>query len=477
MIGGRNEHSEIMKEKVIMQAKYPLLAQDQPEEQTALMKAFWGTVRHYWGNWGEVFGGVRDPRNPNLITYSMDSLLFTGVLLFVCRLGSRRGVAAKLRGNGPSQAKFGALFGVENIPHGDTLNYGYRRVEVDEVQEVICRCVDQLIRKKVLYRYRLLGVYYLVAIDGTGVVTFRERHCEHCLKKTMKNGVTIYYHPVLEAKLVASNGFAFSVMTEFIENVDLSADKQDCELKAFYRLARRLKARFPRLPICLLLDGLYAGGPTFKLCETNDWKYLIVLRDDDLPNVHRSYAAVLPHLPQNHKQVSLGKQGQTIQNYTWAENLAYTDTQDCKHSLNLLECLESQPNARGQINTVHYKWLTNFTLTSYNVDHLANQGARLRWKIENEGFNVQKNSDLNLEHSYSKDPTARKVFYLLLQLACIIFQLIEKGSLLQDAFPNGWSSSKNLAFLLLEAWRNLIISAADLLHLGEGRFQIRFDSS
>ena len=38
-------------------------------------------------------------------------------------------------------------------------------------------------------------------------------------------------------------------MTEFIENKDLSADKQDCELKAFYRLARRLKQRFPRLPV------------------------------------------------------------------------------------------------------------------------------------------------------------------------------------------------------------------------------------
>jgi hypothetical protein len=67
--------------------------------------------------------------------------------------------------------------------------------------------------------------------------------------------MTLYYHPVLEAKLVTANGFSFSVMSEFIENVDLSADKQDCERKAFYRLAKRLKARFPRWPICLLLDG------------------------------------------------------------------------------------------------------------------------------------------------------------------------------------------------------------------------------
>jgi len=92
-----------------------------------------------------------------------------------------------------------------------------------------------------------------------------------------------------------------------LKNADLSADKQDCELKAFYRLAKRLKARFRRLAICLLLDGLFAGGPTFKIAEEYGWKYLIVLREDDLPNVHRSYATVLPHLSETTKSLSGGK--------------------------------------------------------------------------------------------------------------------------------------------------------------------------
>lgn len=64
------------------------------------------------------------------------------------------------------------------------------------------------------------------------------------------NGKTTYYHPVLEAKLVLPNGFAFSILTEFIENPGKNPTKQDCELKAFYRLAERLKAEFPRLPVC-----------------------------------------------------------------------------------------------------------------------------------------------------------------------------------------------------------------------------------
>ncbi|MCX5877836.1 MAG: hypothetical protein NTY44_01825, partial [Deltaproteobacteria bacterium] len=88
-----------------------------------------------------------------------------------------------------------------------------------------------LIRKKVLYSYRVLGIYFIVAIDGTGTVNFDHRHCPHCLTRT-RNGKTLYYHPVLEAKLVTSNGFAFSLMTEFIENPGDQATKQDCELKA-----------------------------------------------------------------------------------------------------------------------------------------------------------------------------------------------------------------------------------------------------
>jgi hypothetical protein len=55
----------------------------------------------------------------------------------------------------------------------------------------------------------------------------------------------------------------------------LSADKA-AQLWRQNRL--RLKARFPRLPICLLLDGLYAGGPTFQLCQDYNWQYQIVLR-------------------------------------------------------------------------------------------------------------------------------------------------------------------------------------------------------
>jgi hypothetical protein len=446
------------------------------DEQKALLKAFARTVFHFYGGWRKLFKGVRDSRNPEMLTYPLEGVLSAGVLMFVFRLGARRQIKHQLRENGPSQSKFGAWFGVESFPHGDTLNYAFKRIAPEEVQEVVCQMVESLIRKKVLYLWRLYG-NFLVAVDGTGVLTFRARHCEYCMTRKLNNGETLYYHPVLEAKLVTANGFAFSLMTEFIENTDPQADKQDCELKAFYRLSRRLKTRFPHLPICLLLDGLFAGGPTFQLCYDYGWRYLITLQETDLPQVHRTYNLVLSQTPENHKKICLHPQQEIIQDYHWVKQIDYLDSQDRHHALNVLTCTETKSSRQRGTYTTTFKWLTNFIPTARNVDTLANQGGRLRWKVENEGFNIQKNGGFHLEHPYSQNDTARKVFYYLLQIAYSIFQLMEKGSLFRKAFPQGVGSLKNIAFRLLEAWRNLCLTPSDFCELYNGRYQVRFDSS
>ncbi len=64
------------------------------------------------------------------------------------------------------------------------------------------------------------------------------------------NGETIYYHNTLEAKLITPDGFALSIATEFIENESPNVKKQDCELRAFYRLAPQLKKTSFNCPSC-----------------------------------------------------------------------------------------------------------------------------------------------------------------------------------------------------------------------------------
>lgn len=450
---------------------------EEEEKQQNLLKCFLGTFRHYFGEVAEWVGAVDDPRQPSSTTYSLASLLFAGLLLFVCHLSSRRQFNDRIRGNGPGRVKFGALFETEEVPHGDTLNYAFKQLEPAQVQEVVCRMVETLIRRKVLYPYRLLDRYFLVAIDGTGQLTFRQRHCPHCLTRRLKDGTLLYYHHVLEAKLVTANGFAFSVLTEFIENPSPGVSTQDCELKAFYRLADRLKQRFPRLPICLLLDGLYAGGPTFALGARYGWQYLITLKDRDLPTVNEEFEALSKLAPEQALRWVTGRHQEIHQEYRWVNDIAYVDSDQREHTVSVLECLETKPDATGTLLTTKFKWVTSVRLTAPKVVPLANEGGRVRWKIENEGFNSQKNGGFELEHPYSQDETARKIFYLVLQMAHLLFQLLAKGSLLRQVFPQGVGALKNLAFYLLEAWRNARLPPETVRALVTHRFQIRFDTS
>lgn len=424
-----------------------------------------------------LFSGVTDPRNPNKITYPLASLAFAGVMMFLCRLEARRQIGLLLR-NGPSVDKFQALFGVETFPHGDTLNEAFSKLDPDQGQDVVSTMTKALIRKKVLYDYRLLDTYFVVGIDGTGTLSFSERHCPYCLTRT-HNGKTLYYHNVLEAKLLTHTGLAFSLMTEFIENPGQNPTKQDCELKAFYRLGERLKKQFPRLPILLTMDGLFAGGPTFDLCQMYGWKFMIVLKDKDLPSVNEEFDALLKLQGKNRFHWRTGKNAEIKQDLRWVEDISYLDSNSREHTLSVIECMETKPDFQGKEKRTKFKWITNHKVSANNVITLANNGGRIRWKVENEGFNVQKNGGYGLEHAYSNNPTSAKIFYFLLQIAHMLAQLLYNGDLLKKAFPGGFGSAKNLAFRLLEAWRNARLTKDAIEEMLRLRFQIRlyFDTS
>lgn len=458
-----------------------------------------------------LLAGILDPRVATKILYPLECLLVAGLLMFLFRLGARRQIGWLLR-TPRAVEKLNSLFGVLSAPHGDTLEDLACRLSVEEVQECVCRMVETLIRKKVLYPFRLLTKWFVIAIDGTGTVCYGERHCPYCLTRTSKKtGKTLYYHNVLEAKLVTPNGFAFSIMTEFVENPHEHPTKQDCELKALYRLAERLKKRFPKLPFLFSLDGLYACGPVFDLCRKNDWHFMAVLKDRDIPSVTEEFESLAPLVPENRLSQRLGKDLCTAQEFTWVNEISYVDDARREHSVSVAECVETTlsrkkvngpppdppagssarrpPRRRrrrqtGQekhmeevLTTKKHRWITDIKVTRKTVEELAADGGRLRWKVENEGFNVQKNGGFGLEHAYSNDPNSAKVYYLLLQIAHILAQLMEKGSLVQRFFPKGFGSDKNLALVLLEAWRHaaMIIPAVCARLLT--RFQIRFDTS
>ena len=426
------------------------------------------TMAHFFPDWAEWLDDLHDPRDQMRIVYPLRFLVTTGVLAFLTKLGARRQIKYSLNTKpvlvGTNRLAHASM---EQIAHPDTLEYLMKRLSPAELAAFLTRLVRRLIRMKCLDRFRLDG-YLLIAVDGTGHVSFRKRHCDRCL--TQKQGdTTIYYHLVLEAKIVTENGMAISVVQEFVENDDPEADKQDCELKAFYRLAARLKLMFPQMRFCLLLDGLYFCEPVMKVCRDNRWGYITTFKEGSAPSAWRESRSLMELSPENRL---LLEKDDVRQEFRWVEGVEMGT-----EKTNVLECAET--SAGGEVTA--FVWGTNMPLNARTVCGVANRGGRLRWKIENEGFNEQKNGGYNLEHAYSENTEAAKNYYTLLQIAQIIELLIRKGSLVARAIGGSVrkviGGVRKLARYLRESLRVWVVPPEAFDLEAARRIQIRLDGS
>jgi hypothetical protein len=222
------------------------------------------------------------------------------------------------------------------------------------------------------------------------------------------------------------------------------------------------KADFPQLPILLLADALYANATVFDLCRKNRWDYLLTFKPGRCPELFSEFQSLKELLPQNRIDY---QDSQVPQAFAWVNDL-----DPHGHRLSAFECQQTQPDGPHT-----FAWITNLPVGCKSVITLANQGGRLRWKIENEGFNIQKNHGYELEHAYSQDPWAAKNFYVLLQVAHAINQLILKGSLIGD-FARSFGSIRNFLRRLAETLRNSLLDP-HLFDPDAPAFQIRLDSS
>jgi hypothetical protein len=192
----------------------------------------------------------------------------------------------------------------------------------------------------------------------------------------------------------------------------------------------------------------------------------------------QEYQARLPECPQNVLQRTWGDG--RVQAFRWVKQLAYEDSAGRTWKLNALECTERTAAGGRQ----YFAWLTALPVGPKTVEAIAQKGGRYRWKVENEGFNRQKNSGLNLEPVYRIDPEKWKAYYLLLQMAFVFVQLLERGSLLkrlaEEAGRPVWKlfgSLKNVARRLRDSVR-FTRWEESWFDVGQsGKLRISFDSS
>jgi hypothetical protein len=427
------------------------------------------TVGHFFPGFGKWIAAFPDVRCPWKVSYVSVLCIWSAISLFVRGLGSRRQFDHESRRDAASAGQclcqninVLAATDATDLMHGDTLNDYLKELDPQYLASVPPRMVERLERMRVLEYARLQG-RYLIAIDATGLWSWSTRHCDACLHQT-HNGVTTYYHLVLEAKLITPDGFAFSVCSEFVENVDPQATKQDCERAAIPRLMSTLKALFPRLPLCLLFDALYANKTVLRLCRENDWRWIITFKEGALPTAFREFQTLKHFSPEKVVETRVDERYQRL---SWVCDLEHEGFR-----FSAFDCLTY--NDDGEV--VYFAWMTDLPVRRDTVVALANQGGRKRWTIENQGFRNQKHQEYRLEHPYSDHPVALKNYYFLIQITQAWVQLLVRGRL-AGAFRRSIRSVKNLFRRLADSFLYELIPAEAVDPVRLASIQIRLDDT
>ncbi|MGM9877982.1 MAG: transposase [Bacilli bacterium] len=406
------------------------------KEEINLLNELVTIMKQYFPDLINKFEGLTDTRNQSYITYQMKVIFMVRLMGLMCEMKSMNGMTRDLNTEKAINniAKI-CKVKLEEIPHCDTINDVFQNINIEELEEIRKYMITKIIRSKMVNRYRIRNRYYHIIVDGTGLATSRKKYNKNCLvkNKTDKKGQKYqeYSTYVLEAKLVVGN-MVFSIGSEFVENVNIHTIKsfkkvlerkyklkgkvmknlsienykQDCELKAFKRLAEKIKKAFPKLKIVISGDALYACQTVLEICKKYDWKYIIRFKEGAIPTLYKEYLKIVENDNECNKE-----------NYEFVTGIDYQD-----YKVNIIKYIEKKKD-----KSTEFMYMTDLPITNKNIKESISLG-RKRWKIENEGFNIQKNGTFDIGHLYSKNAIAIKVHYILIQIAHLLRQLLEKGT-------------------------------------------------
>lgn len=372
-----------------------------------ILKDLITVINQYFPELINKFNGLTDLRNQSYVKYQMKVIFVVRLMGFMCEMKSMQGMTRELNTEEAIQ-NISQICGLEleEIPHCDTINDVFKKIRIEEIEKIRKYMITKLIRGKIVQKYKIRDKYYHIIVDGTGLATSRKKYNENCIvkNKTDKNGTEYqeYSTYVLEAKLVVGE-MVFSIGSEFVENGNNSKTKQDCEIEAFKRLAEKIKKEYPKLKIIMSGDALYACKPVLDICKEKGWKYIIRFKEGAIPRLYQEFETVVAKANES-----------TIKNYEYVTKLDYQE-----EKVNVIKYTEPKKQTE-------FVYITDLPISNKNIKATINVGRR-RWKIENEGFNIQKNGTFNIGHLYSKNQIAIKVHYLMIQIAHILRQLLEKG--------------------------------------------------
>ena len=400
------------------------------------------------------FADTKDPRNLSYTDYSNKRMLGTVFYKGIAGITSMRSMTYEFNKERVVKNLYWFMGEEEKeyLPHAVTVNEYLERLEPEELQKVQQKQVYGLVRGKAFYDARFQKKW-LVIVDGTQTYSGSRKLNEGCLERHYNKGTgeeTVNYHcDVLEAKIVLGENLIVSIGSEFIENngedarrqknMSEAERKQDCETKAFKRLAAKVKKAFPRLPIILLADSLYASEPVMNICRKNDWDFIIRYKTGSIPSITEEYEKIPEKERSGHAEFING--------------IDYNGK-----AVNMLRFWEEKI-VKGETVRTDFQWLTSIRITKRNAGKVAAAG-RKRWKIENEGFNRQKNWQGDITHACSWNRNAMKNHYLMTQIADMVKQLYEWFFLKKNGIKK---KQKNISSELLKSFDQQQTEREDIL--------------
>lgn len=389
-----------------------------------------------------MFSSTTDPRVQPYVVYSNRTMLSTLYYKNIGGIVSMQDMTDKFNEENVVNNiySFCGENAQEFLPHYVTINEYLRKVDYKEIEKIIHGIAYENIRRRSFDDARFMKKW-LVIVDGTQLYSGSNKINEMCLEKRYNKETeeeTINYHiDVLEAKIYFGENLLFSIGSEFIKNdsdYDPELSKQDCETKAFKRLAEKIKHQFPRLPIIILADSLYASEPVMNICEDNGWDYIIRYKEGSIPSISEEYEMI----PEKNR----------VGNAEYINEIDYRG-----RKINVLRYHETQVS-KSKTEEKNFQWITSIEISKNNAEKLANTG-RLRWKIENEAFNRQKNWQGDITHACSHDMNALMIHYLIYQIADFVKQLYEWFYLKKLGIEK---KQKNISSELLASFGRQLIS-------------------
>ena len=406
-------------------------------------------IKKYFPSLNNLFSNLTDKRHKSYIKYNIRSIMMTRLFALLCGITTMTEINNEF--NKEEAIKNLSVICEDNlkeIPDWQTIQDVIEELDYNEINDIRKYMFKALLRSKMFDRFRYNGCIQLV-VDATGLTALDYNLNGNCITKT-RNGKIKYYKYVLEAKVVFSN-MLISIDSEWIENNKLNneKEKQDCEINAFKRMAPRIKKNYPKLKFIVTGDALYASTPMINICKKYNWHYIFNLKKDRLKNVYEDFEDNINY-----------ENEVTKDNYFLSSNIHFNG-----NKLNAFRYIKEEKN-----KITIFNYITDLKVDSYNIEEITIMGRR-RWKIENEGFNEQKNGTYKISHLCSRFENALKIHYLFIQIAHTIRQLLELGSLVYKGIRR-LVTKKEISKIIINT---LISSSITNLEGSDLNFQLRFD--